>query len=71
MIKHSYSKCSYGCCAYLKDTSDGNMIYLLLYMDDMLMACHEKEEIDMLKDLLSNELKMNNLKAIKRILGWI
>ena len=45
------------------------MIYLLLYVDDMLIACHDREEINHLKKLLKSEFEMKELGEAKRILG--
>ena len=45
------------------------MIYLLLYIDDMLIVCHDREEINHLKRLLSREFEMKELGEAKRILG--
>ncbi|KAH9770104.1 hypothetical protein KPL71_012259 [Citrus sinensis] len=61
--------CSYDCCVYFKETSGGEMIYLLLYVDDMLIACHDKEEINHLKKLLRREFEIKELGEAKRILG--
>ena len=61
--------CNYDCCVYFKKTSGGGIIYLLLYVDDMLIACHDKEEINHLKRLLSREFEMKELEKVKRILG--
>ncbi|KAH9779695.1 Integrase catalytic domain-containing protein [Citrus sinensis] len=61
--------CNYDCCVYFKETSGGGMIYLLLYVDDMLSACHDMEEINHLKRLLSKEFEMKELGKAKRILG--
>ncbi|KAH9658397.1 hypothetical protein KPL70_023479 [Citrus sinensis] len=69
MITHAFNRCSYDCCVYFKETSEGGMIYLLLYVDDMLIACHDMEEIDHLKKLLSREFEMKELGEAKRILG--
>ena len=45
------------------------MIYLLLYVDDTLIACHDMEEINHLKKLLSRKFEMKELGEAKRILG--
>ena len=45
MITHAFNRCSYDCCVYFKEISGEGMIYLLLYVDDMLIACHDREEI--------------------------
>ncbi|KAH9680944.1 hypothetical protein KPL71_026750 [Citrus sinensis] len=47
----------------------GDKIYLLLYIDDMLIACKEMEFINELKQQLSNTFEMKDLGAAKKILG--
>ncbi|GKG59610.1 retrovirus-related pol polyprotein from transposon TNT 1-94, partial [Tanacetum coccineum] len=44
-------------------------IYLLLYVDDMLIACKSKAEIRSTKSLLKKEFNMKELKKVKKILG--
>ena len=44
-------------------------IYLLIYVDDMLIACREKAKIQNLKTMLKTEFDMKDLGAAKRILG--
>ena len=48
---------------------DGSPIYLMLYVDDMLIASKNLHEIARLKALLSREFQMKNLGAVKKILG--
>nr|GEX69890.1 retrovirus-related Pol polyprotein from transposon TNT 1-94 [Tanacetum cinerariifolium] len=48
---------------------DGSFLYLVLYVDDMLIAAPNKDQIGELKDQLSNEFDMKYLGAAKRILG--
>lgn len=36
MISHGFDNNSYYCCVYYNKLDDGSMIYLLLYVDDML-----------------------------------
>jgi len=45
---------------YYNKLSGGEYIYLLLYVDDMLITSKSRFVIDKLKDL-SSELKMKNL----------
>lgn len=45
-------------------------IYVLLYVDDMLIAIRNMVEINDLKTLLENEFGMEDLGATKNIL-WI
>ena len=49
--------------------NDDLYIYLLLYVDDMLIASKIKEEIEDLKKILSSEFDMKNLWIAKKILG--
>nr|GEV61938.1 hypothetical protein [Tanacetum cinerariifolium] len=44
-------------------------IYLLLHVDDMLIACKSKAEIGSTKSLLKKELDMKELEEAKKILG--
>lgn len=44
------------------------MIYLLLYVDDMLITCKEIDHIDKVKCILRSEFKMKELGPTKRIL---
>lgn len=45
------------------------MIYLLLYVDDMLIIYHDKDEIDHLKSLLSCKFEIKDLGVRKNILS--
>jgi hypothetical protein len=38
MIKIGYMRCEYDCCVYVKSLDDGSFIFLLLYVDDILIA---------------------------------
>nr|GEU42904.1 retrotransposon protein, putative, Ty1-copia subclass [Tanacetum cinerariifolium] len=69
MIGHGYDRCSYDECVYLRKFSDGSFLYLVLYVDDMLIVAPNKDQIRELKDQLSNEFDMKDLGAAKRILG--
>ncbi|KAH9684927.1 hypothetical protein KPL70_013734 [Citrus sinensis] len=51
------------------EISERRRIYLLLYVDDILIACHDKAEIDQLKRLLSSEFEMKDIGHAKKILG--
>ncbi|KAH9698599.1 hypothetical protein KPL71_024065 [Citrus sinensis] len=69
MLSHGYLRCSFDCCVYYKQISPNLYIYLLLYVDDMLVACKSREEITVLKNLLSSEFEMKDLGPAKKILG--
>ncbi|KAG8488852.1 hypothetical protein CXB51_016759 [Gossypium anomalum] len=49
--------------------SDGSFVYLLLYVDDMLIAAKDKGEIRNVKTQLSKEFEMKDLGPAKKILG--
>ena len=69
MSEHGFQKSSFGCCVYSKTIEGGDKIYLLLYVDDMLITYKEMECINNLKQQLSNTFKMKDLGAAKKIIG--
>jgi hypothetical protein len=68
MISHGFKRSDYDSCVYLK-TVNGSAIYLLLYVDDMLIDAKDKSEIAKLKAQLNLEFEMKDLGATKTILG--
>nr|GEX57920.1 retrovirus-related Pol polyprotein from transposon TNT 1-94 [Tanacetum cinerariifolium] len=54
---------SYDRCVYFKEFAPGMYIYLLLYVDDMLIACKSKSEIEYTKRLLRKEFDMKELSV--------
>jgi hypothetical protein len=68
MIANSFKRSLYDSCVYIKFV-DGSPIYLLLYVDDMLIAAKSKIDIMNLKAQLSSEFEMKGLSAAKKILG--
>jgi hypothetical protein len=68
MIKIGYRRCEYDCCVYVRSLDDGSFIFLLLYVDDILIAAKSIMEVNKHKVLLSRELDMKNLSAAKKIL---
>jgi hypothetical protein len=69
MIKIGYRRCEYDYCVYVRSLDDGSFIFLLLYMDDMLIAAKSIVQVNKLKVLLSREFDMKDLGATKKILG--
>ncbi|GJV51083.1 retrovirus-related pol polyprotein from transposon TNT 1-94 [Tanacetum coccineum] len=70
VIGHGYDHYSYDECVYLRKFRDGSFLYLVLYVDDMLIAAPNKDQIWELKDQLSNKFDMKDLGAAKNILAW-
>jgi ATP-binding cassette subfamily B (MDR/TAP) protein 1 len=68
MLSHGFKRSKYDSCVYIK-YANGSPIYLLLYVDDMLIAAKSRKEITTLEKLLSSEFDMKDLGAAKKILG--
>ena len=69
MIQIGYSHCEYDCCVYVKCLDDDSFIFLLLYVDDMLIAAKNQYDVMELKALLGKEFDMKDLSDAKKILG--
>ena len=69
MSEYGFQRSNFDCCVYFKIIEGGDKIYLLLYVDDMLIACKEMEFINYLKQQLSNTFKMKDLGVANKILG--
>jgi len=54
---------------YYNKLPGGEYIYLLLYVDDMLIASKSRSIIDKLKKDLSFEFEMKDLSEVKKALG--
>jgi hypothetical protein len=68
MQKNGYYKCNADHCCYFK-RFESSYIILLLYVDDMLVASSDMDEIKKLKKQLSSKFDMKDLGAAKQILG--
>ena len=55
MVENKFSRSQYDSCVYYQQLKNGNYIYLLLYVDDMLLICKDMEEINRLKLLLNSQ----------------
>ncbi|GJS43737.1 transposable element [Tanacetum coccineum] len=64
-----YTRSKYDHCVYLKKLQDGSFVYLLLYVDDMLIASQSLDEIETLKTQLKSKFEMKDLGEAKMILG--
>ncbi|KAH9754532.1 Integrase catalytic domain-containing protein [Citrus sinensis] len=56
-------------CVYFRRLLDEAFIYLLLYVDDMLITSKNRDEIERLKKQLASEFEMKDLGDAQRILG--
>ncbi|KAG8481491.1 hypothetical protein CXB51_026341 [Gossypium anomalum] len=69
MTSHDFKRSSFDSCVYFKKNNDGSFVYLLLYVDDMLIAAKDKGEIRKVKAQLNEEFEMKDLGPAKKILG--
>ena len=68
MVRNGFSRSNFDSCVYVK-WIDGCGIFLLLYVDDMLIASKNKNEIQNVKRLLGSEFEMKDMGPAKKILG--
>ena len=69
MMEIGYERSIKDQCVYVNTLQGGGHVYLLLYVDDMLIASKDKEEIKCLKSKLAKEFDMKDLDSTKKILG--
>jgi hypothetical protein len=68
MISSGFQRSWYDSCVYL-EFINGSPTYLLLYVDDMLIAAKSMKEAAALKAQLSHEVDMKDLGVAKKIFG--
>lgn len=61
MSKNKYTKKHFDHCDYFRHLKDRSFIYLLLYVDDILIASQIKVEIEELNAWVRSEFKMKDL----------
>lgn len=69
MVGNGYCRSKFDNCVYHMKLSNGSFVYLLLYVDDMLVVAKNMFEINKLKAQLSGEFEMKDLGVAKKILG--
>ncbi|KAK3033756.1 hypothetical protein RJ639_034198 [Escallonia herrerae] len=69
MRERGYTKSAYDSCVYHQRLADGSHKYLLLYVDDLLIAAKLMSDVNGLKEQLKREFEMKDLGVAKRILG--
>ena len=69
MFNQGFIRSKFDSCVYITKLKNGNYMYLLIYVDDMLIACKDKFQIQKLKDQLSSEFDMKDLGPASKILG--
>jgi disulfide oxidoreductase YuzD len=56
-----FGRSQYDNCIYFKKLTDNSYMYLLIYVDDMLITALNNEKIKMVKEQLSSEFEMKEL----------
>ncbi|CAA7038049.1 unnamed protein product [Microthlaspi erraticum] len=69
MVEIGFKRSQFDLCVYFKDLGKDGYLYLLLYVDDMLVASKSMDEIKKVKSLLSDRFEMKDLGHANRILG--
>jgi hypothetical protein len=69
MTKQGYNRCHSDHCVYFKRIENGSYIILLLYVDDMLVAGSNMQDINVLKNKLDNSFEMKDFDSANKILG--
>lgn len=64
-----FVKSAYDNCVYTKYDEGKAVAYLVVYVDDMLVAAASMEEINTIKQELQRDFEMKDLEEAKRILG--
>lgn len=64
-----YVRSDYDSCVYFKKNEKEEYVYMLLYVDDILIASTNKSDVNKLKAVLGSEFDMKDLGDAKKILG--
>ena len=54
MLRANFNRSAYDSCVYFKRIKEGNYLYLLIYIDDMLLICGKHKDINDLKNALKS-----------------
>lgn len=68
IVESSFQRCSFDCCVYHKNLEEYSKIYLLFYVNDILIVCKNMDQINELKQRLKNAFDIKDLGAAKKIL---
>jgi hypothetical protein len=69
MTEQGYNRCHSDHCVYFKRLENGIYTIFLLYVDSMLVAGSNMQDINVIKKKLANSFAMKDLGAAKKILG--
>lgn len=69
MVTYGFVRNQHDTCVYFKQYAEGKFVYLLLYVDDILLICKDKRIIRETKEMLKQEFEIRDLGDAKKILG--
>ena len=67
MTLQGYTRSERDACVYTKKISTGDLVYLLLYVDDMLLAAKDLKDVKRFKEQLESSFEMKYLGPARRI----
>ena len=67
--KLGYRRCDADCCIYVKELANSKIIFILLYVDDLLVASNDKVILDLEKKALKKAFEMEDQEEIHFCLG--
>ena len=62
-----FEKSKYDSCVYFKDMNKATVVYLRLYVDDILISGPEKIELQKVKGMLGNGFEIQDLGCAQSI----
>ncbi|GKF49096.1 retrovirus-related pol polyprotein from transposon TNT 1-94 [Tanacetum coccineum] len=68
ILSNGFKRSSYDSYIYYRSYAPDKYIYLLLYVDDMMITCKSKAEIGSTKSLLKKEFDIKELEEAKKFL---
>lgn len=68
MLKIGFKRCASDRCLYVKNDND-ILIYVLLYVDDLLIISKDMRKITIIKQLLAKEFEMTDIGNASTFLG--
>jgi len=69
LLKTDFLRSGYGSCVHILKKGEKVILYLILYVDDILMASSSKDDIEKLKEKLNDEFEMKDLGPTKKVIG--
>ena len=69
MLSYGYHRSDTDHCLYTKQAKHGNLFILILYVDDMLIARSNMDDIATLKSKLNDMFDMKDLEDANHVLG--